>query len=63
MSVGRGKNHFWTYVHNWIHECIWDWHLVLEPEVGYSLEYKYSVTQFPPGDYIYVKWWDSGPVF
>ena len=46
-----------------MHDCIWDWHTGLDPEVGSSLEYNYSVTQFPPGDYIYVKWWDGGPVF
>ena len=28
-----------------------------------SLEYECSVTQSLPGDYIYVKWWDGGPVF
>ena len=26
-------------------------------------EYEYSATQLLPGDYIYVKWWDGGPVF
>ena len=27
-----------------------------------SLEYKYSVIQFPPGDYHSVKWWDGGTI-
>ena len=58
-----GKNHFLTPAHDWIHDCIWDWHPVLDPEVGSSLEYEYSVTQSPPGDYIYVKGWDGGPGF
>ena len=35
---------------------------VLDTGVIFSLEYKYSVTQLPPGDYYYVKWWDSGPI-
>ena len=35
----------------------------LDPGVEFSLEYEYSVTQSPPGDYCYVKWWDSGPIF
>ena len=35
----------------------------LDPEVGSSLEYEYSVTQWLLGDYIYVKWWDGGLVF
>ena len=30
--------------------------------MGYSLEYEYSVSQLPPGDYRYVKWWDGGPI-
>ena len=30
--------------------------------MGSSLEYKYSVTKSPPGDYCYVKLWDSGPI-
>ena len=30
--------------------------------MGSSLEYKYSVTQSPPGYYHYVKWWDGGTV-
>ena len=34
----------------------------LDPELGSSLEYEYSVTQLPPGDYRYVKWWDGGPI-
>ena len=34
----------------------------LDPVVGSSLEYDYSVTQFPPGDYCYVKWWDGGTI-
>ena len=37
-------------------------HPGLDPGVGSSLEYKYSVTQSPPGDYFYVKWWDGGPI-
>ena len=39
-----GKNHFLTPAHDWIHNCIWDWHPGLDLEVGYSLEYEYSVT-------------------
>ena len=31
-------------------------HLGLDSGVGSSLEYEYSVTQSPPGDYCYVKW-------
>ena len=34
----------------------------MDPEVVYSLEYEHSVTQSPPGDYSYVKWWESGPI-
>ena len=34
----------------------------LEPEVGYSLDYEYSVAQSPQGGYFYVKWWDDGPI-
>ena len=34
----------------------------LDPGVEFSLEYEYSVTQSPPGDHCYVKWWDSGPI-
>ena len=62
MWVLGGKNHFLTPAHDWIHDCIQDWHPGMEPEVVSSLEYKHSVTQSPPGDYIYVKWWDDGPV-
>ena len=36
--------------------------LRLDPGVVSSLEYEYSVTQSPPGDYRYVKWWDGGPI-
>ena len=50
-------------MHDCIHDCIRDWHPVLDPEVGSRLEYEYSVTQLLPGNYIYVKWWDGGPVF
>ena len=35
-------------------------HPVLDPEVGSSLDDEYTVTQFPPGYYFYVKWWDGG---
>ena len=55
MSL-HGKNKFLTPANDWIHECIRDWHPGMDTEVGYSLEYEYSVTQFPPGDYIYVNW-------
>ena len=58
-----GKDNLLTPAQDWIHNCIWDWHQELDPEVGSSLGYEYSVTQSPPGDYIYVKWWDGGPVF
>ena len=58
-----GKNLFLTPAHDWIHNCFRDWHPGLDPEVGSSLEYKYSVTQLPPVDYVYVKWWGGGPVF
>ena len=37
-------------------------HLGLEPEVESSLNGNYSVTQSPPVDYYYVKWWDGGPI-
>ena len=30
--------------------------------MGSSIEYKYSLTQSTPGDYRYVKLWDSGPI-
>ena len=50
-----GKNHFLTPVHNWICDCIRDWNSGLDPELVSSLEYEYSVTQSPPGCYIYVK--------
>ena len=40
-----------------------DWHPGLDQEVGSILEWEYSVAQSPPGDYIYVKWWDIGPIF
>ena len=30
--------------------------------MGSGLEYEYSVTQSPPGDYRYVKWWDGGTI-
>ena len=39
-----GKNHFLTPAHDWIHDCIRDWLTGMDPEVGSSLEYKYSVT-------------------
>ena len=39
-----GKNHFFAPVHNWIYECIRDWHPLLDLEVGSSLKYEYSVT-------------------
>ena len=39
-----GKNHFLTPAHDWIHDCIQDWHPVLDLEVGSSLEYEYNVT-------------------
>ena len=58
-----GKNHFLTPVHNWTRNCIREWHPVLDPLVGSKLEYEYSVTQSPPGSYIYIKWWDVGLVF
>ena len=32
----------------------------MDPGGVSSFEYKYSVTQFPPGGYRYVKWWDVG---
>ena len=35
---------------------------VLDPKVVSRLEYKYSVTQSPPGHYSYVEWWDVWPV-
>ena len=44
VSVGGGKNHLLTPVHDWIHDCIRDWHPGLDSEVGSSLEYEYSVT-------------------
>ena len=50
-------------MHDWIHDCIRDWHPGLDPDLGSSLEYEDSVTQSPPGDYIYVKGWDGGPGF
>ena len=37
-------------------------HPLLEPEVGSSLEYEYSVTKSPLGGYSYVKWWYVGPI-
>ena len=39
----RGKNHFLTPVYDWIHNCIRNWHPGLYLEVGYRLEYEYSV--------------------
>ena len=39
-----GKNHFLTPAHDWIHNCIRDWHPGLDPDLGSSLEYEYSVT-------------------
>ena len=39
-----GKNLFLTPAHEWIHECIQDWHLGMDLEVGSSLEYEYNVT-------------------
>ena len=50
-------------MHDWMHNSIRDWYPGLDPEVGSSLEYKYSVTQSPSGDYIYVKWWAGWLVF
>ena len=44
VSVVGGKNHFLTPAHDWIHDCIRDWHPGLDPEVGSNLEYEYSVT-------------------
>ena len=45
MSVGEGgENHFLTPSNDCIHNCIREWHLGLDPEVGSSLEYEYSVT-------------------
>ena len=35
----------------------------LDLEVVSSLEYEYSVTRSPPGDYSYIKWWDGGKYF
>ena len=35
-------------------------HLVLEQDVGSSLDDKYSVIQWLAGDYTYFKWWDRG---
>ena len=57
------KNIFLTPAHDWIHDCIRDWHMGLDLGVASSLEYKYSVTESPPGDFVYVKWWDGGPGF
>ena len=37
-------------------------HPGLDPGVGSSLEYEYSLTQFLPGDYRYVNWCDSGTI-
>ena len=37
-------------------------YLGLDLKVGSSLDDNYSVTQSPPGDYRYVKWWVGGPV-
>ena len=37
-------------------------HPGIEPEVGFIIEYEYSVTQFPPGDYFYAKGWYGGSV-
>ena len=58
-----GKILFLTPAHYSICDYTLDWHPRLDPEVGSSLKYKYSVTQSRPGDYIYVKWWDGGPGF
>ena len=63
VSVGGGKNHFLTPAYDYIHECIRDWHLGMDPEVGSSLEYEYSVTQSPPGDHIYGKYLGGRPGF
>ena len=41
-----------TRLDTWLHPG-------LDPGVRSSLEYKYSVSQLPPGDYRYVKWWDG----
>ena len=40
----QGKNHFLTPAHDWIHDCIRDWNLGLDPEVGSDLECEYSET-------------------
>ena len=37
-------------------------HLGLDPGLVSILEYECSVTQFPPEDYRYVKWWEDGPI-
>ena len=58
-----GNNLFWTPAHDWIYDCIQDWHPGLDLDVVSSLEYKYSVTLLLPGDYIYVEWWDGGSGF
>ena len=34
----------------------------MDPEVGSSLDDKYSVTQSLPGDYCYIKCWYGGPI-
>ena len=31
-------------MHDWIHDCIRDWHPGMDPEVGSRMEYWYSVT-------------------
>ena len=63
MQVLGGKTRFLTSAHDWIHDCIHDWHMGLDPEVVSRLEYEYSVNQLLSEDYIYFKWWDVGPVF
>ena len=37
-------------------------HPGLDPGVDSNLEYECSVTQSPPGDYCYFKWWDGWPI-
>ena len=41
----QGESQFLTPAHHCIHDCIWEWHPVLDLKVGYSLEYKYSVNR------------------
>ena len=41
----RGNNLLLTPTYDYIHDCNQEWHTGLDPEVGSSLEYKYSVTR------------------